>query len=270
MRKSLGYVSVMLLCGAALAAPALAQAPNVNDNGVVNGASGQALPAPGSIVSIFGTNLASSTSVASSVPLSTSLGGTSVTFNGNLQAPLYFAGPLQINAQLPSGLSAGTATVTVTTSAGTSAPKTVQVGSFSPSIFTVNQAGTGQGWVLFANTATVAAPGGAIPGFSSQPAKAGDILTIYANGLGPVMPPVADGNNTLDGLRQTTSNPTVMVGNQTAAGSDVLFSGLAPQFVALYQINFKVPSGVTPGNAVPIQINIGGVTSSNQVTIAVQ
>lgn len=270
MKKNLSYLFAMLLGGAALAAPGLAQAPSVNDNGVVNGGSFKGLPAPGSIVSIFGTNLASSLSVASTVPLTTSLGGVSVTFNDTFQAPLFFTGPQQINAQLPSGLSAGAVTVTVTNSAGTSAPKTIQIGSSSPSIFTVNQAGTGQGWVLFANSTDVAAPAGAIQGLNSRPAKAGDILTIYANGLGPVTPPVADGNNTLDALRQTTSTPTIMVGNVTVAASDVLFSGLAPQFVALYQINFRVPSGVTPGNAVPIQITIGGVSSGNQVTIAVQ
>jgi uncharacterized protein (TIGR03437 family) len=270
MSKRLGSAILMLLCGAALSVPARAQGPNVNDNGVVNGASFGSMPAPGSIVSIFGTNLASAVSVASSIPLSTSLGGVSVTFNGNVPAPLFFVGPLQVNAQLPGGLTGSTATVVVTTGAGSSAPKTIQIGSFSPSIFTVNQAGTGQGWVLFANTADVAAVPATILNTNSHPAKAGDVLTIYANGLGPVMPPVADGNNTLDALRNTASRPTLIVGGVTVPDADMLFSGLAPQFVALYQINFVVPSGVTPGNAVPVQIRIGNVTSTDQVTIAVQ
>jgi uncharacterized protein (TIGR03437 family) len=262
--KLLSILTVLTLAGLAMA-----QAPSVNDNGVVDGAGFRPAPAPGSIVSIFGTNFASAVSVASTVPLSTSLGGVSVTFNG-AQAPLFFVGPLQINAQLPSGLTGDTASVVVTSGSGPSQPKTVQVGRFSPGIFTVNQSGTGQGWVLFANTDIVAAPAGLQTGHRNQPAKAGDILTIFAGGLGPVSPPIADGRNSLDALRQTTASPAVIVGGISVSGGDILFSGLAPQFVGLYQINFRMPSGVPPGDAVPIQISIGGVTSSNRVTIAVQ
>ena len=82
---------------------AFAQAPNVSENGVVNAASfapfGQPghATAPGSIVSIFGTNFASSLASASTVPLSTSLGGVSVTFN-SVAAPLFFVSSAQINA----------------------------------------------------------------------------------------------------------------------------------------------------------------------------
>src|ERR1700751_2391307 len=85
-----------------LAAAAWAQAPSVNAGGVVNdGSYDKTGVAPGSIVAIFGSNLASKTLLASSIPLSTSLGSvTSVTFN-NVAAPLFFVGPLQINAQLP-------------------------------------------------------------------------------------------------------------------------------------------------------------------------
>jgi uncharacterized protein (TIGR03437 family) len=50
----------------------------------------------------------------------------------------------------------------------------------------------------------------------------------------------------------------------------VEFSGLSPQFVGVNQLNVRVPAGVTPGNTVPLQISIGGLTSTNQVTIAVQ
>ncbi len=267
---------VRLLLPAFLAASmVMAQGPSVPENSVVNAGSftpfGQPghATAPGSIVAIFGTNLASSLAVASTVPLSTSLGGTSVTFNG-APAPLFFVSSGQINAQMPSGLSGTTASVVVTTGAGSSTPRTIQINEFSPAIFTTNQQGTGQGWVLFANSLTAAAPAGSIPGVDSRPARAGEILTIYCNGLGPVDPPVADGNNTLDRLRNTRTRPTVLVGNVPVPDGDILFSGLAPQFVALYQINFRMPSGAPAGDAVPIVIRIGGVDSSSRVTIAVQ
>lgn len=268
MRKTLVTAS-LVLCAFAGSVAAQAQ-PTVGDNAVVDAANPfNHSTAPGSIVSIFGTQLASGLNVAASVPLSTSLGGTSVTFN-SIPAPLFFTSTGQINAQLPAGLSGTTASVVVTTPSGPSAPKTIQIAPVAPAIFSLNAQGSGQGAVLFANSSVFAAPAGSIPGATSQPAKAGDVLTIYANSLGPVDPPVADGNNTLDGLRKTTNTASVILGGVTLPGSDVLFSGLAPQFVALYQVNIIVPPGIPPGNAVPIQIAIGGMTSSDKVTIALQ
>jgi minor extracellular serine protease Vpr len=61
--------------------------------------------------------------------------------------------------------------------------------------------------------------------------------------------------------------PTVSVGGATV--SDVEFSGLAPGYVGLYQVNAQVPAGAATGSAVPVVISIGGV-ASNTVTMAVQ
>jgi uncharacterized protein (TIGR03437 family) len=57
----------------------------------------------------------------------------------------------------------------------------------------------------------------------------------------------------------------VTIGNVQA---DVIFSGLAPGYVGLYQVNALVPAGVAAGSAVPVVISMGGA-SSNTVTIAV-
>src|SRR5580693_10547892 len=101
------------------AACTLAQTPQIFPGGVVNGvtyASGVAV-APGSIASIFGSDLAGTLAQADSVPLSTNLANVSVTMNG-VPAPLFFVGPGQINVQvpwnvLPDGINAGLATVVV-------------------------------------------------------------------------------------------------------------------------------------------------------------
>src|SRR5579871_682770 len=87
---------------AMLASAAYAQAPIVNAGGVVNDGNYDARGvAPGSIVGIFGSNLAGGTLVGDTIPLSNTLGTvTSVTFNG-VPAGLYFVGPQQINAQIP-------------------------------------------------------------------------------------------------------------------------------------------------------------------------
>jgi uncharacterized protein (TIGR03437 family) len=256
-----------------LAALAQAQAPTVFDNGVVNGASfipfgkpGHA-NAPGSIVSIFGTNFASSLAQASTIPLSTSLGGVSVTFS-SIPAPLFVVTSGQINAQLPFELTGSTATIVVSNGAGSSAPKAIQIAPTSPAIFTSNLQGTGQGIVVFALEPTVfaAAASAQIP--SARPAKAGDILTIYVNGLGAVQPAVANGTAapSSEPLARTATSTVTLGGIQC----QVLFSGLVPGLVALNQINIQVPPGVKAGGAVPLQISVGGVTSSDQVTIAVQ
>ena len=250
------------------ALPAAAQAPNLPANSVVNAASfapGVA-PAPGSIISIFGTSFASQLQVASSIPLSTSMGGVSVMFNGSIPAPLYFVSQGQINAELPAGLTGSSATIQVRNGSGSSATQTVTIAPFSPSIFTITQQGNGQAIVVFSLEPTVFA--GTVPGAPGRPAKAGDFLTIYANGLGAVSPAVPDGNAApgTPPLATTTTTPTVTLGGKTCT---VLFSGLVPGLVSLYQINIQVPTGVTAGNA-ELLITMGGVTSLSGVTIAVQ
>jgi len=108
--------------------------PTISVGGIVSGASYQALAAPGMLVSIFGTNLAPQTLSASSVPLSTSLAGVSVTFNG-VKAPLYFVSPLQLNVQVPFEMVPGSANVTVTVN-GQSDSQPVQIANVAPGIFT--------------------------------------------------------------------------------------------------------------------------------------
>jgi uncharacterized protein (TIGR03437 family) len=251
--------------------------PAVADGGVLNGASfakGQAT-APGSLISIFGTGMATTTALADSIPLSTSLGNVTVTFNG-IQAPLngVFHDPVngdQINAQLPwnavNGAQSGSAQVVVTRAGISSAAVSVPVASVSPGIFSV-QFGVGTA-IAINSDGSLAAPAGSIPGLATHPAKVGDQngLIILATGLGPVNPPVMDGQSANDGtLHTAVTMPTVMVGGVQV---QVLFAGMSPQFVGVNQINVFLPPGTPVGDSVPIQLQVGGVTTTNQVTIAV-
>src|SRR5438045_7779227 len=105
-----GLLAVLILGSAAYA-----QTPSVASGGVLNAASfDRAMPVtPGSLISIFGSNLAATTATADSIPLSTRLGGVGVTING-VDAPLngvfHTANGDQINAQLPWNVGSGTAT----------------------------------------------------------------------------------------------------------------------------------------------------------------
>src|SRR6266545_3636881 len=167
------FAAVVLLSAGSLA---FAQTPSVADGGVLNGASyDRAMPvAPGSLTAIFGSDLASGTAQAGSVPLSTTLGDVpSVKFN-NVAAPRVFVGPTQINVQVPWEVQPGNATVVVTRSTGASSPKTVQVGASSPGIYTASGNGTGQAIAVNNADGSIAAPTGSIPGLATHPAAAGD------------------------------------------------------------------------------------------------
>jgi uncharacterized protein (TIGR03437 family) len=259
------------------AGAAFAQAPSVASGGVLNGASfakGQPIT-PGSLVSIFGTNLASQISEADSIPLSTKLGGVTVQFvNGDttIQAPMLYVQPAdpannvgaQLNVQVPweivpSGAQANISVI-VNNGGSASAPAQVAVGPYSPGVFSSN------GQAIVENTdGTLAWPTGAVPGLTTHPAKIGDVVIAYATGLGAVASPPADGANSSDKLRTNLVTPQILIGGVSA---QVQFSGLSPQFVGVNQINVTVPN-VAPGNNVPFQILLGGITTSSSITIAV-
>ncbi len=259
--------------------PVFAQVPNIADGGVLNGASfarGQAIAA-GSLVSIFGTNFATSLAVADSIPLSNSMGGVTVTFN-DIPAPLVAVIPGgasnadQINAQLPwgvlpGGTTAGSARVVVSRNGVASNPSVVQIAPFSPAIFSVR---FGVGIAIAINPdGSLAAPANAVPGIATRPAVIGDAggLMILGTGLGAVNPTGVDGRDSLDQLRTATTTPSVLVGGIPA---NVVFAGLSPQFPGVNQINITLPNTIQPGDAVPLQIQVGGITTTDQVTIAVR
>jgi uncharacterized protein (TIGR03437 family) len=250
-------------------APTIAMGQAVSNGGVINAASfavGQPV-SPGGLVAIFGTSLATGTVAGDTIPLSAAIAGTSVTFNG-ISAPLLFVSAGQVNAQLPwdvlGGQTSGTVNVVVNNNGKLSAPVPVPVGPLSPGIFSIPN---GAGFAVAVNNAdgSVAAPVGAIPGIVTHPAKVGDALILYANGLGAVDSPVANGAASSDRLRNALTIPTVLVSGVSA---QVLFAGLTPQFPGVDQINFVVPQ-VNPGDSLPVQLQEGGITSTDKVVIAV-
>jgi uncharacterized protein (TIGR03437 family) len=179
----------------------------------------------------------------------------------------------QINAQVPwealaAGTNSGIAQVVVTRNGSASAPLPITVGSAAPGIFTF-PGGVGQA-VAYGNSdgAIAAQINSGLP-FASHPAKIGDptTLVILATGCGPVTPAVITGASANDGqLHQTTTLPQVLVGGVAA---QVVFAGMTPQFVGVYQLNIVIAAGTPTGNAIPLQISMNGVTSRNDVTIAV-
>jgi uncharacterized protein (TIGR03437 family) len=215
---------------------------------VLNGASYSGNVAPGTWVSIFGTELAASVATATSIPLQTTLNAVSVSIGG-IAAPLSYVSPTQINAVVPFEITIPPPSVTpedvmslpvvVTTPAGTSAPLTISLSRDSPGLFTLNGAGTGTVIALDANFNLLSAVGG------------GPIM-LYADGLGPTNPPAssASGGASSEPLNQVVDNVSVFVGETQAT---VLFAGLAPGFPGIYQLNV-IPNGPI-SDRVYLQVN---------------
>jgi len=249
--------------------------PVVGAGGVVNDANYSPNGvAPGSIAAIFGTNLATTIPQPATIPLSTTWSDVmSVTFN-NIPAGLYYVSSGQINAQvpfnvLPAGQNSGTVNIVVTRNSGASAPQSVPIVQASPGIFTANTSGTGQAIATDNNDNAIAAPAGSIPGLTTHPISISSqhALIVWCTGLGAVTPSIGNYGAASDGIfRNTMLKPVVTIGGVTAT---FIYSVLSPQFASEYQIGV-VPGPATPtGSAVPLQIQIGGVTTSDKVTIAV-
>jgi uncharacterized protein (TIGR03437 family) len=122
----------------------------------------------------------------------------------------------------------------------------------------------GSGSALIADAVDPTCPAPYIVG-TACPAAAGDLVEFYANALGPTSNQPASGTpapTDPNHLAQTNTTPVVMIGGKQA---QVQFSGLAPGFVGLYQVNAYIPSGLASGNQ-PITIAIGGQTSPSSIT----
>jgi uncharacterized protein (TIGR03437 family) len=261
------------LCIAALYCLAVAQAqqPVISDGGVANAASFErgAGVAPGSMVTIFGTSLSSGLARLDSVPLSTTIADVSVTFNG-IAAPLQFVSENMITAQVPWGVLpdptvSGAASLIVTRPGIQSQAVTVPIVPAAPAVYRAHP-WTTQAMALNAD-GTLAAASGTVEGFQSHPASVGDAILVYANGLGAVTPGIANGANSQDGTRITQITPTVLIQGQLAK---VTFSGLSPKVPGLNLLNVVVPAGITSSDTAPIQIQIGSITTTAQITIAVR
>jgi uncharacterized protein (TIGR03437 family) len=241
--------------------------PQTASNAFVNAANptgGNAL-APRSIASLFGANLAPEVAVADlAPPLPFTLGGLTMTMGGG-PVPLFFVSPTQVNFQVQAFTLTGPGVTSLTLTQGAlTTTITVQLKPFAPALFTTNAGGTGQASTLIAGTTSLAAPTGAFPG--SRPAKVGEFLSIYATGLGDISNrPSVGSASPSSPLASTLTTPEVTIGGVPGT---VIFSGLAPGFVGLYQVNVQVPVGAPIGPDIPVVVTIGGVPS-NTATIAV-
>lgn len=241
---------------------AFAQAPSIFDHGVVNAASWSETISPGSLIAIFGKNLATGQASASA-PLPLTLAGTSVTING-VPAPLSFVSSGQINAQVPSSLTAPdhqiiAVALLVTTPAGSAGIQT-GLASGAPGFFTADSSGCGQAAALNIR------PDGAVSVNSPlNSAAPGDYVALFGTGFGAPLYHVDDGSATTGPLSLGIAPRVTLDG---ASIDPLAYAGRAPGFAGVDQINFQVPATIRNGCAVPVTGSQG--LGGPKVTVSVQ
>jgi uncharacterized protein (TIGR03437 family) len=227
---------------------------------VVNGASFRTEQpvAVGSWVSGFATLGGATNATASSAPYPTTLGGVRVLVDGR-ESPIYYVDPArnQVNFLVPAGVEPGVRPVRII-SGGSEVTTSLRVMQTAPGVFVIDQSVTpGRGAILNQN--------GGINS-ESNPARRGEVIQIYATGQGALSSPIADGAAAPQSpLVTTVSTPQVYVAGVAAT---VQFSGMAPNFVGLWQVNVFVPQQNFISGRVPLKIFMDGV-DSNEVSFFV-
>jgi len=248
---------------------ATSSAPSISAGGIVPVDSTVGIIQPGEWVSVFGTNLASST-VVWNEDFPTSLGGTSVTIDGK-EAYLWYVSLGQINLQVPDDTATGTVPVVVTTGSG-SATASVTLARFAPSFLLLDGkhvAGIilrpdGSGSHGSGNYSyDILGPTGTSLGYPTVAAKAGDIVELFGTGFGPTNPTVLPGQ-AYSGAAATTNTVSLLVNRVSVTP---IWAGLSG--AGLDQINLTIPAGLGAGD-VPLVAMVGGMQTPSYVVISLQ
>ncbi len=252
------------------------------------GAADFSMAAPGGLAAIGGENFSQGIHIANTIGV-TQLGLTEVFISSGegsfvraplvrraaaIRAPLLFVSPNQINFQIPWEVDdgSGRAMVVVRSQGLDSEPTEVALPRYAPALFTFDF-GPGRAIAIHPADGVLAHADGALADLElpSRAALPGDFLLLLGTGFGPTNPPGVTGDDSFDDLgnfirRDLISTPRVLIGG---VESPVLFAGLSPQFMGVTQINIQVPAGVEPGDQVSIVVEVEGVRSGEDVTIAV-
>ncbi len=208
--------------------------------------------APGTVTQVYGTNLAAGTDQPSTVPLPTTFRGVEALIGG-VDAPFFYVSKGQLVIQVPSELAPKrTYSALIAANNQYSIPQDVDLVAVTP------------GTVAFGDGRLVAQHGDFSLVDATNPAKSGEALTIYLVGMGGTNPSVQSGTPAPSTLASVPSQVTVTVASQSAK---ILFAGLTPGGVGLYQINFIVPAGLLSGD-LPVVISQDGVLA-NSTTLTV-
>jgi uncharacterized protein (TIGR03437 family) len=261
-QTSTGYAATLTIDMAALTVTSTV--PAIASNGILSAASGVAGVAPGSWISIYGTNLSPTTDVVASSDLvsnylPTTFQNVSVLIDGE-PAYLDYISPTQINLLAPADSNTGSVQVTVTNANGTSSAATVTLQAILPGLFVLSNYVRA---VRASDGAIINGTGNAESGYTTvATATAGDVIELYGTGFGPTTPSVAAGL-VFTGAYPTSNPVTVSVGGIPAV---VSFAGLSGP--GLCQINLTVPAGLTAGDNAIIA-KVGGYSTQSTALLKI-
>ena len=246
--------------------------PKLKAAGIVNAASFDTNIAPGGIVTIYGENLSLCTEGAVVLPLPTSLCGTSATFNG-IPAPLFYSGWAggdpdsgydQLNVVLPAAVSPdGDAQLVVTSGFAPSDPVLIPASAIklvAPAMYAYALEDQVPRAVIQNSDWSLNGP--LREDLGTRPLRFDETAVVYANALGPTSPAVQDGHPApaVEPLARTASGVEVYVND---VSQPVAYSGLAPNFAALYQVNFTLAreTPVKPEGQNYVWLRVNGLES---------
>lgn len=235
----------------------------ISPRGVVSAVGSSDPPSPGGLLSVYGINFTDDKiAFAGGFPLPDTLAGVSVLANAR-KLPLLSVSPWQVNAQLPQDTPLQDVNFQVAAGGTSTPPEVTTVPAAAPGVFSIPLSVKG---AVFLQAAVVHA-GTAILADDEHPAKAGEALEMFGTGLGVTAPMVPAGlPSPSTPPAQVGVIPQVLLGNVPAR---VLFAGLTPGLVGVYQINIIVPDGLRAGRY-QFTLKSGASTGYSTGTIAVQ
>ena len=215
-----------------------------------------------SIVTVWGTDLATGTAQAATAPVPLSLDGNTVTVTDSAdvarQAPLYFVSPSQINFEIPAGTASGTATVSIQNQNGTIQSTTIQIAGVSPGIFALNGSGLVAAWVL--------------PVISGAQQALQPVWQLESGAVVPLAVDLGPSNQQVylemygTGIRDA-KNVTVTVGGLSVP---MLYYGAAPGYAGEDQVNIgPLPQALAGKGSVNVVLTADG-QQANTVNVTIQ
>ncbi|HVW85476.1 MAG TPA: choice-of-anchor V domain-containing protein [Bryobacteraceae bacterium] len=240
----------------------------------VNAASFQGPVSPGSIIAIFGSGFQPGGLTRGLYPADVTSGSVPVRLScvaveiDRKRAPMTFVSANQINVQVPAGASTSNSEVRVIVNPDAPAPVyssslVVTSGVYAPGLFTLDGL---HAIAQFAGTETLVGDPSVNP--AAKPARPGDMITLYATGLGETKPHL-DAGVLVTSATPCVNQPAIAIGGIAVPPADIQYVGLVPGMISgLYQINLKLPA-VAPAGDLPVRLTVGGVSSQDKVSVRV-
>ena len=222
---------------------------------------------PGENIVLYGTGIGPATLTMGTVSnnkLSTNVAQTQIYFDG-IPAPIYYASSGQTSVFVPYGIAGRTSTQIVISFQGVQSTSITQtVANAVPGVYTANASGSGPAVAWNYDV------GGNYTGINSasNPVVRGGVVSLYVTGEGVTNAPAGLDGTLVNNLYKPLATVTATVAGQPAT---VQYAGSAPgSFYGVMQVNLQIPANAPTGAAVPIVVNVGGVNSQQNVTIAIQ